>query len=220
MTNKSRSINLSLRFLCVCIFLFLLPALVMCIYIPYAYAQREPSSSPITQEKEEIPDWLARWELAKTLSYAKRYDESVSTYKRLLKERPNLNEAKVELAKVLFWQGKNTESLAVLEEIPTQNIDENTRIIMADLYVARKEYAKAEPLYRTYLEKRPEDVKIRLKLAEMLSWVKRYNDSIIEYKAILNVIPNDIQVRRKYAFTLIWAGKHTEAAAELKKTLK
>lgn len=218
MTNKTRFINLSSRFLFICI--FLLPALTTCADVRYAYAQMKPSPSIITQEKEEIPDWLARWELAKILSYAKRYDESVSEYNKLLKEKPNLNEARAELAKVLFWQGKNNESLAVLEQIPIQNIDDNTRIIMADLYVARKEYTKAEPLYRTYLEKHPEDVKIRLKFAEMLSWVKRYNDSIVEYKTILNIIPDDMQVRRKYAFTLVWAGKHTEAAAELKKTLK
>jgi tetratricopeptide (TPR) repeat protein len=189
-------------------------------HVRQAYAQEKPSPSVITQEKDEIPDWLARWELAKVLSYSKRYDESVLEYKKLLKEKPNLNEARAELAKVLFWQGKNNESLAVLEQIPAQNIDDNTRIIMADLYIARKEHTKAEPLYRAYLEKHPEDVKIRLKLAEMLSWVKRYNESVAEYKIILNAVPNDIQVRRKYAFVLIWAGKHTEAAAELKKTLK
>jgi len=218
MTNKTRFINLSSRSLF--IFILLLTALTTFIDVRHAYAQTKPSPPIITQEKEEIPDWLARWELAKILSYAKRYDESVSEYNKLLKEKPNLNEARAELAKVLFWQGKNNESLAVLEQIPIQNIDDNTRIIMADLYVARKEYTKAEPLYRTYLEKHPGDVKIRLKLAEMLSWVKRYNDSIVEYKTILNIIPDDMQVRRKYAFTLVWAGKHAEAAAELKKTLK
>jgi tetratricopeptide (TPR) repeat protein len=193
---------------------------MICVHVPYACAQVKPSASVIEQEKDTIPDWLARWELAKALSYAKRYDESVSEYKKLLKEKPSLNEARAELAKVLFWQGKNNESLAVLEQIPAQNIDDNTLIIMADLYVANKEYKKSEPLYRTYLGKHPEDVKVRLKLAEMLSWVKRYNDSIVEYKAILSIIPDDIQVRRKYAFVLTWAGKHGEAAGELKKTLR
>lgn len=189
-------------------------------YVRQANAQEKPSPPVAKNEKGEIPDWLARWELAKVLSYSKRYDESVTEYKKLLKEKPDLNKARAELANVLFWQGKNIESLAVLEQIPAKDIDDNTRIIMADLYVARKEYTKAEPLYRAYLEKHPEDVKIRLKFAEMLSWVKRYNESVAEYKIILNAVPNDIQVRRKYAFVLIWAGRHTEAAAELKKTLK
>ncbi len=218
MKNKRRFIYLYSYAFFICIFLF--PILTICVHVPYVCAQVKPSTSLIEQEKDAIPDWLARWELAKALSYAKRYDESVSEYKKLLKEKPSLNEARAELAKVLFWQGKNNESLAVLEQMPSKNIDDNTLIIMADLYIARKEYTKAETLYRTYLEKHPEDVKIRLKLAEMLSWVKRYNDSIVEYKAILSVIPDDIQVRRKYAFVLTWAGKHAEAAGELKKTLR
>lgn len=218
MTNNIRFIYFRLHLFL--IFIFLFSVMTALLFVRYANAQEKPSPPVITQKKEEIPDWLARWELAKVLSYSKRYEESVAEYKKLLKEKPDLNEARAELANVLFWQGKNNESLAVLEQIPAKDIDDNTRIIMADLYIARKEHTKAEPLYRAYLEKHPEDVKIRLKLAEMLSWVKRYNESVAEYKIILNAVPNDIQVRRKYAFVLIWAGRHNEAAAELKKTLK
>jgi len=54
---------------------------------------------------EEIPDWVARWELARVLSYAKRYDESITEYEKVLKEKPDLTEAKLEMAKVLFWKG-------------------------------------------------------------------------------------------------------------------
>lgn len=65
------------------------------------------------QEKtgEEIPDWIARWELAKVLSYLKRYDESIIEYKKLIKEKPDLSEAKIEMANVLVWQGKQNEAL-------------------------------------------------------------------------------------------------------------
>lgn len=218
MTNKKRYIYLNLPVCLTLVFLFLTIAGFSS--VRYANAQGKTSSPVTAQGKEEIPDWLARWELAKVLSYSKRYDESIAEYKKLLKEKPNLYEAMAEMAKVLFWQGKHSESLTVLERIPANNIDDNTRIIMADIYIARKEYNKAEPLFRAYLNRHPEDVKTRLKLADMLSWVKRYNDSLAEYKIILNAVPNDIQVRRKYAFVLIWSGRHDEAAEELKKTLK
>ena len=218
MVNNLTSINSVFFRIFVCI-LFVFP-LITGSDIRNTYAQeRRPLKSNV-QEKDEIPDWLARWELAKVLSYTKRYGESVTEYKKLLKDKPNLYEAKVELAKVLFWQGKNNESLSILEEIPTKHIDDNTRMTMVELYAARKEYTKAEPLLKTYLEKHPSDVKTRLKLAEILSWDKRYDESIAEYNTILNIIPGDVQVRRKYAFTLIWAGKRSEAAIELKKTLR
>ena len=168
---------------------------------------------------EEIPDWVARWELARVLSYAKRYDESIIEYRKVLKEKPGLMEAKLEMAKVLFWKGDGKAAIKTLEQIPPKNITGDTKVLMADLFVTQKDYGKAEPLYRTHLDSHPEDQAVRLKLAEMLSWQKEYNASLTEYRKILKARPDDIQVRRRYAFVLIWAGKHSEAASELKKTL-
>ena len=168
---------------------------------------------------EEIPDWVARWELAKVLSYMKRYDESVTEYEKLLKEKPDLVDAKVELANVLFWKGDDKAAIKTLEQIPPKDITGETKVLMADLFVTQKDYGKAEPLYRAHLDSHPEDQAVRLKLAEMLSWQKKYDASLTEYRKILKARPDDIQVRRRYAFVLIWAGKHSEAASELKKTL-
>ncbi|MBF0100455.1 MAG: tetratricopeptide repeat protein [Desulfobacterales bacterium] len=169
---------------------------------------------------EEIPDWKARWELAKVLSYLKRYKESIFEYEKLLKEKPDLIEAKCEMANVLFWNGEQDKAIAVFRQIPEEKLDDKSKLFIADAYVAQKNYDKAEPIYRSYLEKHPEDAKARLKLAEMLSWQKRYDESIAQYEMILKTVPNDIQIRRKYAFVLIWADKQTQAAEELKKTLK
>jgi len=169
---------------------------------------------------EEIPDWLARWELARTLGYAKRYDESVAEYRKLLKERPDLPKARIEMAKVLFWQKKDQEALAVLEGVDARQFDVDSLLLMADLYRDRKSYGKAAPLYREYLQKRTVDDAARLRYAEMLSWEKRYDESLAEYRTILTRLPDDAQVRRKYALVLMWAKRYGEAAAELRKTLK
>ncbi len=175
---------------------------------------------PVTVKPgEDIPDWVARWELAKVLSYVKRYDESIVEYEKVLKEKPGLTEAKIELAKVLFWKGDQKAAARILEQVPPKDITGDTKVLMADLLVAQKDYAKAEPLYKAYLESHPGDQAVRLKLAEMLSWQKKYDASLNEFRKILDARPDDIQVRRRYAFVLIWSGKHEEAAAELKKTL-
>ena len=169
---------------------------------------------------EEIPDWVARWELAKVLSYVKRYDESLTEYQKLLKEKPDLLEARGEMANVLFWKGDGPKALAILEQIPPEKINGKTRVLMADLYVSQKEYNRAETIYRAHLKKEPQDHAVRLKLADMLGWSKQYDASLREYERILKAMPDDIQVRRRYAFVLVWAGRHSEAAAQLKKTLK
>jgi tetratricopeptide (TPR) repeat protein len=184
-----------------------------------AYGQ-DRLKGPSSISQEEIPDWQARWELARVLSYVKRYDESIAEYNKLLKEKPALYEARVETANILFWQGKNAEALKTLEQIPAADITGNTSVLMADLYVIQKQYEKAETLYGEYLAKHPDEHKVRLKLAQTLGWDKKYDQSLAEYRTILQALPDDIQVRRKYAFVLIWSGKHAEAAEELKKTLR
>lgn len=172
------------------------------------------------ESKKEIPDWLARWELARVLSYAKRYDEAVAEYRKLIREKPALAEARIEMANVLFWQGKSSDALKELEAIPPGAMSDKSRVLMADLYVAQKKYDRAEPLYRLYLDKHSDDLNVRLKLADILSWSKKYDDSLGEYKKILTARPSDVQVRRKYALVLIWAGRHSEAAKVLRSTLK
>ncbi|MBL6968109.1 MAG: tetratricopeptide repeat protein [Desulfobacteraceae bacterium] len=174
---------------------------------------------PSIKYGEEIPDWVARLELARVLSYVKQYDESVSEYEKLLKEKPDLVDAKLELAKVLFWKGDAKTAFHMLQQIPEKNITGDTRVLMADLYMTQQNYKKAEQLYRAHLETNRDDHAVRLKLAEMLSWEKEYDASLAEYRKILEALPDETQVRRRYAFVLIWSGKHAEAATELKKTL-
>ncbi|MGM0426557.1 MAG: tetratricopeptide repeat protein [Thermodesulfobacteriota bacterium] len=171
------------------------------------------------QPGDEIPDWVARWELARVLSYVQRYDEAINEYQKVLREKPDLTEAKLEMAKVLFWKGDQEVALRILEEVSPKAITGDTKVLMADLFAAQNEYAKAEPLYQDYLKHHPQDQAVRLKLAEMLSWQKKYDASLSEYRKILDARPDDTQVRRRYAFVLIWAGKHSEAASELRKTL-
>lgn len=178
-----------------------------------------PASSRVNIE-QGIPDWLARWELAKVLSHAKRYDEAIAEYRKLLAEKPDLAEAKAEMAHVLFWSGQPDKALEVLNELPPGASDGQTAVLMADLYVARQEFDKAEPLYREYLKTHPADQVVRLKLAEVMSWRKKYEDSLREYETLLKERPDDVQLRRKYAIVLNWAGRRDEAIEQLKRTLE
>lgn len=215
MIMKKRVIAVLAIFLCVvCFFL--------ACFLSRARAQEKTKEPPANAygKGEEIPDWLARWELARALSYAKHYDESVAEYRKLLKEKPGLVKAKTEMAKILFWQGKKQEAAAILETLEQGQTDDESKLLMAGLYVTQKSYKKARPLYQAYLEKHPGNHAVRLKLAEMLSWDKQYEASLREYRQILSALPGDMQVRRKYAMVLMWSKQYDEAAKELRKTLK
>ncbi len=87
----------------------------------------------------DVPDWIVRWELAKSLGYGKRYEESLHEYKKLCKEKPRLYEARVEMATILFWLGKRDYSLHILKRIPQNKMNDETRLLVADLSMARKD---------------------------------------------------------------------------------
>lgn len=170
--------------------------------------------------KSQITDWEARLELARTLSYLKRYDESIAEYKKLLQVNPNSTTTRIEMAKVLFYQEKDKEALDELSKVPNDEIDDAGWIVIADIHRKMKDYPKAEGIYNEILEKAPQDDKTRLKLAEMLSWEKRYLESIEQYLILLTHRPDDIQLRRRYAQVLSWMGNEQEAAKEWEKTLQ
>lgn len=166
-----------------------------------------------------IPEWKARWELARALSYAKRLDEAAAEYRKLLETKPDLAQARIELANILQWSGKPEEAFKELSAVPDRNLDEKSLLLKADLLVTLKQYEAAAEIYRQRLSRQKDDYETRVKLAEMLSWATNYDASIAEFQAALQARPDDIQTRRKYANVLIWAGRHDEAAAELRKTL-
>jgi len=178
---------------------------------------RPPDLAPVG---EEIPAWQARWELARLLSYVKRYAESVAEYQKLLKEKPDLAQARLEMAKVLFWDGKTSEASKVLGSLPEKELDAESRLTLIDIAIAQKEYPKAEQMLVAQLATHPDDDAARFRLAEIFSWLKRYEDSLAAYRIILQHRPDDTQVRRKYAYVLIWAGKRDAAVEELRKSLK
>lgn len=168
---------------------------------------------------KEITDWDARLEYARLLSNMHRYDESLVQLEKLLITKPDSSIVEIEIAQVFYYQGKHKEALQLLEKIPPKDITDKTKLLKADIYLALKDYQKAEVIYRDWLEKFPNDDLAKFKLAELLSWQKRYKESILLYREILAAKPDDIQIRRKYAMVLMWMGDDEEAAKELENTL-
>lgn len=168
---------------------------------------------------KEITDFDARLEYARLLGNMKRYDEAHIQLNNLLIAKPDSSIVQIEIAHVFYYEGKYKEALQSLEKIPPQDLDDKTTLLKADIYLALKDYANAETIYKNWLDKSPGDDLTKFKLAELLSWQKRYEESIRLYREILSAKPEDIQVRRKYAMVLMWMGEDDDAAQELEKTL-
>lgn len=180
----------------------------------------EPPQPTLPTPGDEIPDWQAWLELARLQSYVEQFDDSLASYDRVLRDRPDHIQARLERAKVLTWAGRQEEAWKDLESIPENALDGEARLILADLYVARQDYDAAMRIYQDHLAHRPGDDRTRLKLAEVLSWAGRYPESLEQYELLLERRPQDVQLRRKYAFVLSWAGRHQDAIRELQRTLE
>ncbi len=167
---------------------------------------------------KEITDWDARLEYARLLGYQHKYDESLNEYHKLLAIKPHSHTIHIEMAKTLYYQHKYKDALAILDEIPQKNLDEETRLLIADLNIGLKKYPQAESIFREHLKSHDDDI-IKFKLAELLSWEKKYIESLPLFTELLTKRPNDIQLRRKYAMVLMWKGDFKEASEQLKKTL-
>lgn len=190
------------------------------IFLFFSPILAEPDSKEeLIPAEETISDAKARLELARALSYLKKYDDALEVYEKILQDEPDSGFIRVEIAKILFYQGKTDASFAEIEKVPENQLDGDAWIFIADLYRKKKNYQTAEKIYEKELARHPENSKVRFKLAEMLAWEKRYEDSIAHFKIILNEFPGDTQVRRHYAQVLTWMGADEEAVAEWKKTL-
>src|SRR5215469_12998440 len=72
-----------------------------------------PVPSPI---EGEISDTATRIELAKVLTYDKKYGEAIETYRQVLAAAPGNMEAKLGLSEVLYYSGKTEEAAAALKD--------------------------------------------------------------------------------------------------------
>ncbi len=186
----------------------------------WALSEKSAPDKALEVFLEEIPDWQARLELARLLSYTKRYSESIAQYEKLISEKPDLITARIELARVHFWMGETGEAEKILASVSWDDLSPEARIDMADIYIARKEYDTAAKIYTDHLRAQPDDHPVRFKLAQVLSWQEKYDESMTQYELILRHDQEDIQVRRKYAQVLIWAGQFDKAITQLEQTLR
>ncbi|HEV2665747.1 MAG TPA: tetratricopeptide repeat protein, partial [Blastocatellia bacterium] len=85
---------------------------------------------------EVEPNVPNRLRLAGALAAAKRYDEAVSLYQRILQDEPSNNEARTALAAVMIESGKGAEAVAQLEAlIKAEPNRADLRAQLAELYL-------------------------------------------------------------------------------------
>src|ERR1700730_5043742 len=121
-------------------------------------ATPNPSATPSQSSGEtEMSETAARLELAKVLTYDKRYAEATEVYHQVLATEPENLAAKISLSEVLYWSGNSAAAAAILKGVPEDKLDDPAKLMLADLLVAKKDYEPAIRIFIAYLGKKPDD---------------------------------------------------------------
>ncbi len=180
-------------------------------------------SKDISRDQEKIPDWQARWELARLLGYQGKYTEALREYRKVLNEKPDKTKIKIEMAHLYYYKGDPEKAQQLLSEVnerETQDLPPAEMIILGKILTAAKKYDQAIDIYKTIIDKHGPRPQVRYNLARVLSWSQKYEESLEQYRKILEKRPADRNVRRHYAQVLKWAGKHEKAAEQYRKSLE
>lgn len=155
--------------------------------------------------------------LARVLSWAKQYDESLDQYGRVLGDQKAQNyQTRLERARVLSWAQKYDDAIREYEALNTElNSAPSTAISRRDV---RLELARVESWAKQYdrslseldlvIPKNPtaEDKDALLLKARVLAYKQRYSQSVATYNKVIALSPNDQEAQFGKAQTLYWSG--------------
>ena len=123
---------------------------------------------------------------AETLTYAKRWDESIAAWDALIAADAQDADAVLGKARVYNYSSREDQAEPLYRrtlEIEPENYE--ARVELADIVGRRGNWPEAITLYRTALEKNKGDLPTRVELARVLRYSGRYNEAEQELNGVL-----------------------------------
>jgi tetratricopeptide (TPR) repeat protein len=110
--------------------------------------------------------------------------------------KPNLDEARLELVRVLE-SGQRYEEAAAELEVFVEHQPHNLKVQqeLGDLLALRKEYRRAADWYQRVLQRNPENPAVRLSLAAAYSQINETEKAMIEWRQVLLRDPQHYEAR-------------------------
>lgn len=174
-----------------------------------------------TNGSEGVPLWKIHWEKARQSVLAQKYPEALQQFRQALSFKPNLDEARLELAQVLVSMEKWGEAAKELEMV-VENQPQNLKIKreLADLLTKQKEYRRANELYQWLLQRDPDNLPLRLALANNLQQINESERAMIEWRQVLIRDPQHVEARINLAEALAATRRLDEAVMILEGLVK
>ncbi len=119
---------------------------------------------------------------------AQAYDEAIALYRRYLDHRPEDDEARAAIARVLSWQGNYGAAIALYEDILSRRpVDHDVRIARARVTAWQKQWRRAQALYEEVLRDEPTNQEAKRGLADVLWWRGQRLEALRLYEAVYAV---------------------------------
>jgi tetratricopeptide (TPR) repeat protein len=94
--------------------------------------------------------------------------------------------------------------------------DPDRLLELARAYTGVEQYDEAIPLYRRYLEQRPNDLEARIQYARILSWDRRYSEAERQFARLVEENPDRLDLRLEHAKILAWDERFVRAVSEFR----
>jgi YaiO family outer membrane protein len=122
---------------------------------------------------------------ARAFEAEKQYDQAIVGYRAYLAARPEDDEVRAALARLLSWQGAYEEAIALYEDILTRYpIDMEVRVALARVHSWQQRFAEARHLYENVLREEAQNLEARRGLADTLYWSGEYAAALQHYEMV------------------------------------
>lgn len=143
-------------------------------------------SSVIEAKKNQLPAPTAESLVqARRFEAAQRYPEAIAAYREYLALRPDDDEARTTLAKLLSWQGAHAEATALYRDVLTRHpADRESRIALAQVLSWQKQFDEAQAIYDEVLREDAKNVDARKGRADVAFWRGDRMEALSLYESI------------------------------------
>lgn len=166
-----------MRYLSISILVLMLLAEAPCLWAIPGGTSLTPTTSP--------QEMLAQ---ARAFEAAQQYEQAIASYWAYLAARPEDDEIRGALARVLSWQGAYDEAVALYEDILDRHpVDLDVRTALARVKSWQQKFAEARRLYEEVLSDEAQHLEARRGLADTLYWSGEYAAALQQYEAVFTV---------------------------------
>jgi tetratricopeptide (TPR) repeat protein len=181
--------------------------------------RRETWSQSARQYKDllrhEPGDVTARLELARVLAWSRKSKEAVEIFSINAVQNLMSYQDQKDYAFALVQTGRNDDAEPVLQKLSAMRPnDSDTKLQLASIYAARRDWSAALPLYDSLLQESPDDTRINLTYGLGLLSAKRYQAAVGPLEKARLGMPSSTEAGLAYARALKGSGDLKKAASE------